>query len=159
MNRERTYSSELEVKGSGMRSLSIGEVARRAGVRASALRYYEAAGILPAPARSGGRRWYDEAAVQRIDMLKFAQQAGFTLKEIKLLFESFGTESPLSARWHTLARKKLEELDALAARVAQMRQMLELGLKCGCIRIEDCSVFRALPKQRIRAKAARRRSR
>lgn len=141
-----------------MRALSIGDAARRAGVRASALRYYETAGILPAPARSGGRRWYDEAAMQRIDMLKFAQQAGFTLKEIKLLFDSFGTGAPLSARWQTLARKKLEELDAMAARVQQMRQMLELGLTCGCIRIEDCSVFKALPQQRIRAKASRRRS-
>ena len=140
-----------------MRALSIGDAARRAGVRASALRYYEAVGILPAPARSGGRRWYDEAAMQRIDMLKFAQQAGFTLKEIKLLFDSFGSEAPLSARWQTLARKKLEELDAMAARVQQMRQMLELGLKCGCIRIEDCAIFRALPQQRMRAKAARRR--
>lgn len=141
-----------------MRALSIGDAARRAGVRASALRYYEAAGILPAPARSGGRRWYDEAAMQRIDMLKFAQQAGFTLKEIKLLFDSFGSEAPLSARWQTLARRKLAELDAMAARVEQMRQMLELGLKCGCIRIEDCVILRALPQQRMRAKAARRRS-
>lgn len=140
-----------------MRALSIGDAARRAGVRASALRYYEAAGILPAPARSGGRRWYDEAAMQRIDMLKFAQQAGFTLREIKLLFDSFGSEAPLSARWRTLARRKLAELDAMAARVEQMRQMLELGLKCGCIRIEDCAIFRALP-QHMRAKAARRRS-
>ena len=141
-----------------MRALSIGDAARRAGVRASALRYYEAAGILPAPTRSGGRRWYDEAAMQRIDMLKFAQQAGFTLKEIKLLFDSFGSEAPLSARWQTLARRKLAELDAMAARVEQMRQMLELGLKCGCIRIEDCVIFRALPQQRMRAKAARRRA-
>ena len=141
-----------------MRALSIGDAARRAGVRASALRYYEAAGILPAPARSGGRRWYDEAAIRRIDMLKFAQQAGFTLKEIKLLFDSFGTEAPLSARWQTLARKKLQELDAMAARVAQMRRMLELGLKCGCIRIEDCSVFQAWPQQPIRAKTSRRRA-
>lgn len=141
-----------------MRALSIGDAARRAGVRASALRYYEAVGILPAPARSGGRRWYDEAAMQRIDMLKFAQQAGFTLKEIKLLFDSFGSEAPLSARWQTLARRKLAELDAMAARVEQMRQMLELGLKCGCIRIEDCVIFRALPQQHMRAKAARRRS-
>lgn len=141
-----------------MRALSIGDAARRAGVRASALRYYEAAGILPAPVRSGGRRWYDEAAMQRIDMLKFAQQAGFTLKEIKLLFDSFGSDAPLSARWQTLACRKLVELDAMAARVEQMRQMLELGLKCGCIRIEDCVIFRALPQQRMRAKAARRRS-
>lgn len=143
-----------------MRALSIGDVARRAGLRASALRYYEAAGVLPAPARAGGRRWYDEAAMQRIEMLKFAQQAGFTLKEIKVLFDGVGSETPLSARWQTLAHRKLQELDALAARVEQMRQMLELGLKCGCIRIEDCLVFqaRALPEERARGKTSRKRT-
>ena len=143
-----------------MKALSIGAAARRAGVRASALRYYEATGILPAPARAGGRRWYDAAAIQRIDMLKFAQDAGFTLKEIKLLFDGFGTDAPVSARWQTLARKKLEELDVMAARIEDMRKMLQLGLKCGCIRIEDCSVFLALysPKQRDRAKPSRTRS-
>lgn len=143
-----------------MRALSIGDAARRVGVRASALRYYEAAGILPAPARVHGRRCYDAAAIRRIDMLRFAQQAGFTLQEIKVLFDGFAAETPLGARWQSLARKKLQELDVLAARVTQMRNMLELGLKCGCIRIEDCAVFRAVSaaKNRERGKASRRRA-
>ena len=121
-----------------MRSLSIGEVSRRTGVRASALRYYEAAGILPRPARAGGRRWYDAAAIRRIDVLRFAQQAGFTLEEIKVLFHGFGADTPLSARWQSLVRKKLSELDLLAARVRRMRHALLKASKCGCIRIEDC---------------------
>lgn len=142
-----------------MRALSIGEAARRAGVRTSALRYYEAAGILPAPARSGGRRWYDAAAIQRIDMLKFAQQAGFTLKEIKVLFDGFGADTPLSARWQSLARKKLTELEAQAMHIKEMQHMLRLGLKCGCIRIEDCAVYRTvtMPKRRERTGASRNR--
>lgn len=68
---------------------SIGEVARRTGVRPSALRYYEEAGILPAPARVGGRRRYDADVIRRVDLLRFAQQAGFTLDEIKTLFHGF----------------------------------------------------------------------
>lgn len=139
-----------------MRALSIGAAARRAGVRTSALRYYEAAGILPAPARSGGRRRYDAAAIQRIDMLKFAQQAGFSLKEIKVLFDGFGADTPLSARWQSLARKKLTELEAQAAHIKEMQRMLQLGLKCGCIRIEDCAVYRVanMPKRRERIRAS-----
>jgi MerR family transcriptional regulator, redox-sensitive transcriptional activator SoxR len=123
-----------------MRPLSIGEVAQRTGIRPSALRYYEEAGILPPPARVSGRRCYVPGVIRRIDVLRFAQQAGFTLKEIKALFNGFDAETPLSARWQSLARTKLQELDLLAKRIRSMRRALELGLKCGCIRIEDCSL-------------------
>ena len=123
-----------------MTALSIGEVARRTGLRASALRYYEESGLLPAPIRVKGRRVYDAQVIRRIDGLRFAQEAGFTLKEIKALFQSSGAKSTLSARWQSMARKKLLELDLLAARVVRMRQTLELGLKCGCVRIEDCTL-------------------
>jgi MerR family transcriptional regulator, redox-sensitive transcriptional activator SoxR len=121
-------------------ALSIGEVARRTGLRASALRYYEESGLLPAPTRVKGRRVYDAQVIRRIDGLRFAQEAGFTLKEIKALFQGSGVKSTLSARWQSMARKKLLELDLLAARVVRMRQALELGLKCGCVRIEDCTL-------------------
>lgn len=123
-----------------MKPLSIGEVARRTGVRTSALRYYEEAGILPPPARASGRRQYDEGIIRRIDMLRFAQQAGFTLDEIKTLLHGFGAETPLSKRWQSLARKKLQELDAMAERIQRMRRGLQLGLECGCVRVEDCTL-------------------
>ena len=122
-----------------MKMLSIGEVAQRTGIRPSAIRYYEDAGILPRPARNSGRRYYDMDAVRRIDVLKFAQQTGFTLEEIKTLFQGFNSGNQINARWQVLARKKMEELDALVERIQGMRQALEQGLKCGCIRIEDCS--------------------
>lgn len=123
-----------------MKPLSIGEVAKRTGIRTSALRYYEEAGILPTAARVGGRRRYDADIVHRIDVLRFAQQAGFTLEEIRTLFHGFGAETPLSTRWQSLARKKLDELDLLAERIRRMKQALQLALKCGCIRIEDCTL-------------------
>jgi len=124
-------------------ALSIGQVARRTGLRASALRYYEDAGLLAPPTRVKGRRVYGDDVVRRIDGLRFAQQAGFSLKEIKALFHGSGTKSTLSARWQSMARKKLAELDVLAARVVRMRQALELGLRCGCVRIEDCTLSAA----------------
>jgi MerR family transcriptional regulator, redox-sensitive transcriptional activator SoxR len=123
-----------------MKSLTIGEVARRTGVRTSALRYYEEAGILPAPARMNGRRIYDQDTIRQVDVLRFAQQSGFTLDEIKLLFHGFNAHTPLSARWQTLARKKLEDLAALSRQIEQMKNALTLGLECGCLRIEDCTL-------------------
>lgn len=121
-----------------MKPLSIGEVAKRAGVRTSAIRYYEEAGILPRPSRVSGQRRYDAETVQRVDVLRFAQQAGFTLEQIKTLFHGFGAGTPLSSRWKALATSKMRELDELAKRIEQMKRALELGLKCGCVRVEDC---------------------
>jgi MerR family transcriptional regulator, redox-sensitive transcriptional activator SoxR len=121
-----------------MKTYSIGQIAKQTGVPATALRYYEDAGILPPPARSGGRRLYTEKAVRHIDVLRFAQQAGFTLEEIKTLFHGFGAETPLGARWQALAHAKLLELDELAKRIKRMKRALTIGLECGCIRIEDC---------------------
>ncbi len=141
-------------------TFSIGQVARRTGIRPSALRYYEDAGILPAPPRVRGQRRYDANIVRRLDLLRFAQQAGFTLEEIRTLFHGFGTQIPLSARWRSLARKKLTELDDLAERIRRMRGALELSLKCGCIRVEDCSLSPAdifkneTPRAQARGKCA-----
>lgn len=136
-----------------MKPLSIGEVAKRTGIRTSALRYYEEAGILPAPARVSGQRRYDAGAIRRIDVLRFAQQAGFTLEEIKTLFHGFHPETTLSSRWRSLAHAKLHELDLLTKRIRRMRRALALSLKCGCLRIEDCSLSPADAQEGTRQRA------
>ena len=126
-----------------MKPLTIGEVARRTGIRTSALRYYEEAGILPTPARLNGRRCYDAAAIRRVHVLRFAQQAGFRLREIKVLFDGSDVDSPLSERWQVLSRAKLTELDRLSERIRKMRRALRISLECRCTGVEDCSL---LPK-------------
>jgi MerR family redox-sensitive transcriptional activator SoxR len=123
-----------------MDELAIGEVARRAGIRSSALRYYERIGLLPAPKRVSGRRRYDESTVQMLRLIQLAQGAGFTVAEIQTLLHGFEPDTPPAARWQPLARKKLEELDALILRAQQMKQVLATGLNCGCLRLEDCAI-------------------
>jgi MerR family transcriptional regulator, redox-sensitive transcriptional activator SoxR len=123
-----------------MRDLTIGEVARRTGVRTSALRYYEDAGILPAPRRVNGRRTYGPEAVRVVEVLRFAQRAGFTLDEIRTLFHGFGADTPLNERWDALAKAKVAELDALIERATRMKRAIVAGLGCGCVRVEDCVV-------------------
>lgn len=120
--------------------MSIGEVARRSGVAPSALRYYEDAGILPAPRRVNGRRRYEPVVLRMLDVLRYAQQAGFTLEEIRTLFHGFGSETPLADRWRMMAEAKIRELDELIARANQMRRAISTGLGCGCVRIEDCVI-------------------
>jgi MerR family transcriptional regulator, redox-sensitive transcriptional activator SoxR len=127
-------------------SLTIGEVARRTGVRASALRFYEREGVLEPSARVAGRRRYDAEAVRIVEVVRFAQSAGFSLAEIRTLFGGFPAETPLAERWALLAQSKLRELDELVLRATRMRHAIQLGLGCGCVRWEDCVISGAAAK-------------
>ena len=119
--------------------LSIGEVAQQAGLRASAIRYYEQAGLLPPPRRSSGQRRYDASVLDRLALIQFAQRAGFTINEIHTLFEGFEDATPMSERWQLLARQKLAEVEASLERARTMQMLLGQALGCGCLRLEDCA--------------------
>src|SRR5437868_355144 len=99
-----------------MKELSIGEVAREAGLSASALRYYERAGLLPAPPRRSRQRRYTEAVFGRISLIRLALEAGFTIGETRLFLSGFSEQTPPAARWRALAARKLEEVNALMDR-------------------------------------------
>jgi MerR family transcriptional regulator, redox-sensitive transcriptional activator SoxR len=120
--------------------LSIGAVAARAGLRPSALRYYESIGLLPAPKRVNGRRCYEESILQRLAIIQMAQKAGFTMSEIDELLHGFTEDTPPAERWQAMAHKKLAELEATITRAQQMKSLLEYGLRCECLRMEDCVV-------------------
>jgi MerR family redox-sensitive transcriptional activator SoxR len=119
--------------------MGIGEVARRMGVRPSALRYYEQAGILPPAPKVNGQRRYDAALVRRLEAARFAQSVGFSLAEIRTLLAGPGRRG-LSAQWRELAASKVAELDRTIAAARRMKRAIEAGLRCGCLRVEDCAV-------------------
>jgi len=121
-----------------MRELSIGQVARRSGLPASTLRFYEKAGLLPAPPRKSKQRRYSESVFGRIRIIKLALEAGFTIGETRVFLSGFSKETPPAARWRALAARKLEEVNALMERTRQMKSLLETSFHCGCPRIEDC---------------------
>lgn len=123
-----------------MEDLGIGEVARQAGINPSALRFYESIGLMPKPKRVNGRRRYHADTVQMLKVVQLAQDAGFTVAEIQALIHGFAPETPPAARWQAMARQKLVELDAAILRAQQMKQVLQKGLLCGCLRLEDCAV-------------------
>ncbi len=125
-----------------MEGLTIGEVAQRAGIRASAIRYYESVEVLPAPRRINGHRRYDSRVFERLAVIQMAQQAGFTVSEIRTLFNGFTTETPASVRWQALASQKLVEVDALMRRVQAMKQLLEeVLLRCRCLTLDECAKY------------------
>lgn len=120
------------------KGLTIGEVARRAGLRPSAIRYYEAIGLLPEPLRVSGWRRYGETVFIRLAIIDLAQQAGFSLDEIRKLLHGFSTRARPFERWAALARKKLPDVEALIARAHAMKRLLTQGMECGCPRIQEC---------------------
>ena len=137
-----------------MRELSIGAVARASGLAASALRYYERAGLLPAPPRRSGQRRYGEHVFGRIALLRLALEAGFTVSETRLFVSGFSPDTPPAARWRLLAARKLVELKAQMQRARRMKSLLERSFRCRCPRLEDCERF--LTVRRSRADAAAR---
>lgn len=124
-----------------METLAIGEIAHRSGVSGPTIRYYESIGLLPAPSRVNGRRRYDASTLQRLRIIRVAQRAGFTLGEIRELFQGFPAGTTPAARWERLARRKLAELDAQLARIEIMRKILREGLRCGCLTMEQCTLW------------------
>jgi MerR family redox-sensitive transcriptional activator SoxR len=113
--------------------MTIGEVAKQAGLRASAIRYYERVGLLPAPVRAGGQRRYDHRILTRLAVLRRAKNCGFTLDEARQLFNDQGSPHE---RWQRVAGKKIVELDALAERIARMKDLLER--RCQCADLDEC---------------------
>lgn len=118
--------------------LSIGEVARRAGLRASALRYYERSGLFRPRRRVGGRRVYDASVFESLALIQLARDAGFTIRETKWLLHGFDRHMPASARWQSLARPKLAEVRTRIDRAERMRDLLERLLRCRCETLGDC---------------------
>jgi MerR family redox-sensitive transcriptional activator SoxR len=116
----------------------IGEVARRAGLTTSALRYYEREGLLPPPARSAKRRIYDSQVIGRIHIVQLARSAGFSIAETRAFVSNYPSGSIPSTRWRAMADRKLQEMDALIARATQMKTLLRSSFKCGCLTIQDC---------------------
>ena len=123
-----------------MGGLTIGEVAKRAGLRTSAIRYYEEAGILPPPQRVSGQRRYDERVLARLAVIRLAQEVGFSIAEIQALVEGFDAAGVPSERWHEMARQKMADVDALVQRAERMKLLLEASLACGCLTLDTCQL-------------------
>ena len=120
--------------------MRISEVAEKAGLRPSALRYYESIGLLPPPMRINGRRSYGPDVLMLLAGIGVAQRAGFRVEEIKELFYGFPADASPSERWSALARSKLVEIDRMIDRAREMKRLLEEGIRCGCSSLDECEL-------------------
>ena len=119
-----------------MGDISIGEAARRTGLRPSAVRYYERRGLLPAPPRRGGRRCYDPAIVTRLSIIAGSRRAGLSISEIRALLAAARAPDTLGeALTRTIA-----ELDRRIEALDRLRLRLNEAAACGCERPLECDL-------------------
>ena len=122
-----------------MGELSIGDVAKDAGIASSAIRYYERKGLIPLADRRSGRRVYDEHIFERLAIIEHAKGAGFTIAEIKQLMSGFTTKTSPGERWRRLAESKLTQLDERIAEAQRMQTVLRMVMQCQCPTLDDCA--------------------
>lgn len=123
-----------------MRDLDIAEVARRAGVPASTLRYYEEKGLIASIGRRGLRRLFDPDVLDRLALIALGRAAGFSLDEIALMFTPEG-EPRIDRR---MLAAKADELDATIRRLSAMRDGLRHAAACPEPSHMECPTFRRL---------------
>jgi len=117
--------------------LTIGELAQRAGRRASSIRYYERIGLLPEPLRIGGQRRYHEECLRTLVLIDVGQRAGLSLGQIKAILAGPDASSAL----RQAAAERLPELIGEINRAALARQWLELASLCHCHDLQECPLF------------------
>jgi len=128
--------------------MTIGQLAREAGIRPSAIRYYESLRLLPSPARRSGRRDYTDGAIAHLAIVQFALATGFTLRETRQLVSGFSAGTTAGARWRALAEVKLQEMETLIAQAEAMKSLLKNISGCRCETLVQCG--QALHRGRLK---------
>ncbi len=121
--------------------MRIGELSRRSGVPATALRYWEQVGLFPKVPRVSGRRQYGDESLRRVGLLLLAQECGFTLAEVRRLFAPGLDGRPPSARWEMLAEVKLAEIERVERLLQRMRSALQGVRSCACVDLDACGAL------------------
>jgi DNA-binding transcriptional MerR regulator len=125
--------------------LTIGELARRAGVAASALRYWEGVGLLPPPVRVSGQRRYPPATVGMIGAILLLRDVGFSLRDLKALLAS----ATSAAERREVAGRKLAELDERIVQVQAARTAVAHSLSCPHEDFFECPSFTGMVSARL----------
>ena len=122
--------------------ISINDLARRAGVAASALRFYEAQGLLASARSAGGRRYYPRSEMRRVAFIRAAQAIGLALDDIRAALASLpDNRTPTKADWEKLSRSWRPLLDEKIAAITRLRDTLSNCIGCGCLSLKSCALY------------------
>jgi MerR family transcriptional regulator, redox-sensitive transcriptional activator SoxR len=134
----------------GRELLSIGEVAERTGVSVSALRFYEAEGMVTSTRSAGGQRRFPRDVLRRIAFVRVAQRVGLTLDEIRSALSTLPEQrTPTAADWARLSRAWAAQLDERIRLLEGLRDELSSCIGCGCLSLQACKLYN--PDDRARA--------
>ena len=118
--------------------MKISALARQANLKPSAIRYYERIGLLPAPARTSGQRRYSSESLDRVLLVRFASEMGFSLSEIRVFLAGIRENAPVGSRWKKLAARKTVELRELVARARRLEKLMHGLSHCHCSSLHEC---------------------
>jgi MerR family transcriptional regulator, redox-sensitive transcriptional activator SoxR len=122
--------------------LTIGELSRRTGVAASALRFYEAEGLIHATRTDGGQRRYARDVIRRVSFMRIAQQVGLSLDEIRGALASLPDgRTPTRRDWERLSSSWRPLLDARIEMLERLRDRLSGCIGCGCLSLDICPLY------------------
>lgn len=133
--------------------LSIGQLAQRAGVATSALRFYEAEGLLAGSRSAGGHRQYPRHVLRRVAFIRAAQTVGLSLPDIKAALATLPDgRTPTKADWARLSASWAPLLDARIAALQDLRAKLTGCIGCGCLSLKACALYN--PEDRVCSEGA-----
>lgn len=136
--------------------LSIGELARRAGLAPSAIRFYEQQGLMASQRSASGRRRYTRADLRRLAFIRAAQTLGLSLEEIRAALASLPAgRTPTKADWERLSRGWKALLDARIAAMTRLRDRLGSCIGCGCLSLKSCALYNTDDAAALRGPGAR----
>lgn len=124
------------------REISIGQLARRTGLAVSAIRYYEAEGLVHPARNAGGQRRFLRSDIRRLSFVMIAQQFGFSLVRIREALDGLPEQrTPNAADWARLSAGFREELDSRIETLTRLRENLDGCIGCGCLSLEKCKLY------------------
>lgn len=121
--------------------ISVGEVAKRSGVKVSTLHFYEQKGLISSWRNQGNQRRYHRSVLRRVSVIKAAQQVGLSLEEIKQAFDSLPKhQAPNKAQWESMASQWHERLEQKIQKLKTLQNDLGGCIGCGCLSLESCAL-------------------
>lgn len=119
--------------------LSVGELAKRAGIAVSTLHFYETKGLISSRRNSGNQRRYSRSLLRRVAIIRIAQRAGISLAEIKDALSSLPAgRTPNADDWQRLASSWNRSLEDRIKALTQLRDDMSGCIGCGCLSLREC---------------------
>ena len=139
-----------------VKRFSVGEVAARAGVATSALRFYETNGLIQSERNESGHRRYRSDVLRRVAFIRVAQSIGLSLEEIRAALGSLPLQrTPTRDDWNDLSSRWLPRIDDRIAELQMLRDRLDGCIGCGCLSLDTCELYNLGDRAARRGSGAR----